>query len=223
MRIATTVFLMGIAATTAQPAGAQTTAETATAVFAGGCFWCMEPPFDKLDGVLSTISGYVGGSAKDATYERDTTRRSGSSTIRQRSTTPPFSKCSGEMSTRSTPGVSFATRAPSIGLRSSRYRTNSGSWPRNRELRWLAKSRASARFGPKSCQRQSFTRPRTITRTTTRRTLCATSSIAGTAVGTSDWKASGGGPRRLLRGFGLVRRTEQKVSRIGSANPEPLQ
>ena len=68
---------MGIAATTAQPAGAQTTAETATAVFAGGCFWCMEPPFDKLDGVLSTISGYVGGSAKDATYERVSSGRTG--------------------------------------------------------------------------------------------------------------------------------------------------
>jgi peptide-methionine (S)-S-oxide reductase len=33
----------------------------ATATFAGGCFWCMEPPFDKLDGVVSTTSGYTGG------------------------------------------------------------------------------------------------------------------------------------------------------------------
>ena len=39
------------------------------AVFAGGCFWCMEPPFDKLDGVLSTTSGYAGGAKKDPTYE----------------------------------------------------------------------------------------------------------------------------------------------------------
>jgi peptide-methionine (S)-S-oxide reductase len=33
----------------------------AVATFAGGCFWCMEPPYDKLDGVISTISGYTGG------------------------------------------------------------------------------------------------------------------------------------------------------------------
>jgi len=39
------------------------------ATFAGGCFWCMEPPFDKLDGVLSTTSGYTGGKTKNPTYE----------------------------------------------------------------------------------------------------------------------------------------------------------
>jgi len=41
-----------------------------TATFAGGCFWCMEPPFDKLDGVISTISGYTGGHKKDPTYKQ---------------------------------------------------------------------------------------------------------------------------------------------------------
>ena len=39
------------------------------ATFAGGCFWCMEPPFDKLDGVISTVSGYTGGRTVDPTYE----------------------------------------------------------------------------------------------------------------------------------------------------------
>ncbi len=39
------------------------------ATFAGGCFWCMEPPFDKLDGVVSTTSGYTGGQKKNPTYE----------------------------------------------------------------------------------------------------------------------------------------------------------
>jgi peptide-methionine (S)-S-oxide reductase len=42
----------------------------ATATFAGGCFWCMEPPFDALDGVVSTTSGYTGGRTKDPTYEQ---------------------------------------------------------------------------------------------------------------------------------------------------------
>ena len=39
-----------------------------TAIFAGGCFWCMEPPFDKIDGVLSTTSGYTSGHQKNPTY-----------------------------------------------------------------------------------------------------------------------------------------------------------
>jgi peptide-methionine (S)-S-oxide reductase len=44
--------------------------ERARATFAGGCFWCMEPPFDKLDGVVSTTSGYTGGRTTDPTYEQ---------------------------------------------------------------------------------------------------------------------------------------------------------
>jgi peptide-methionine (S)-S-oxide reductase len=40
-----------------------------TATFAGGCFWCMEPPFDTLNGVLSTTSGYTGGQTKNPSYE----------------------------------------------------------------------------------------------------------------------------------------------------------
>jgi peptide-methionine (S)-S-oxide reductase len=45
-------------------------AQTATATFAGGCFWCMEPPFDELSGVISTTSGYIGGRTKNPTYEQ---------------------------------------------------------------------------------------------------------------------------------------------------------
>ncbi|PIK16250.1 peptide-methionine (S)-S-oxide reductase MsrA [Halobacteriovorax sp. JY17] len=39
------------------------------ATFAGGCFWCMEGPFDKLEGVLSTTSGYIGGESTSPTYK----------------------------------------------------------------------------------------------------------------------------------------------------------
>jgi peptide-methionine (S)-S-oxide reductase len=52
--------------------GAQAPAKssvTATATFAGGCFWCMEPPFDKIPGVISTTSGYTGGFTRNPTYE----------------------------------------------------------------------------------------------------------------------------------------------------------
>lgn len=41
-----------------------------TATFAGGCFWCMEPPFDAIDGVISTTSGYTGGFTQNPTYEQ---------------------------------------------------------------------------------------------------------------------------------------------------------
>jgi peptide-methionine (S)-S-oxide reductase len=39
------------------------------ATFAGGCFWCMEPPYDKLEGVHKTIVGYTGGTKKNPTYQ----------------------------------------------------------------------------------------------------------------------------------------------------------
>ena len=42
----------------------------AVATFAGGCFWCMEPPFDKLDGVVSTTSGFMGGTLANPTYRQ---------------------------------------------------------------------------------------------------------------------------------------------------------
>jgi peptide-methionine (S)-S-oxide reductase len=51
--------------------------QTAKATFAGGCFWCMEPPYDKLDGVLATISGYIGGKTKNPTYEEVSSGRTG--------------------------------------------------------------------------------------------------------------------------------------------------
>ncbi|MBL0123595.1 MAG: peptide-methionine (S)-S-oxide reductase MsrA [Betaproteobacteria bacterium] len=53
----------------AQPGKVTAPANTARAIFAGGCFWCMEAPFDKLDGVVSTTSGYTAGTKKDPTYK----------------------------------------------------------------------------------------------------------------------------------------------------------
>jgi peptide-methionine (S)-S-oxide reductase len=45
-------------------------AAEAVATFAGGCFWCMEPPYDKLDGVKTTVSGFMGGHVKDPSYDQ---------------------------------------------------------------------------------------------------------------------------------------------------------
>lgn len=49
---------------------AATAAAPQTAVFAGGCFWCTEADFDKIPGVLSTTSGYTGGTVRNPTYEQ---------------------------------------------------------------------------------------------------------------------------------------------------------
>lgn len=45
-------------------------ADTSVATFAGGCFWCMEKPFEQLDGVIDTVSGYTGGSVENPSYEQ---------------------------------------------------------------------------------------------------------------------------------------------------------
>ena len=53
----------------AAPAAVAAPVDAAVATFAGGCFWCMESPFEKLDGVLDVTSGYAGGSEPNPTYE----------------------------------------------------------------------------------------------------------------------------------------------------------
>jgi peptide-methionine (S)-S-oxide reductase len=58
-------------------------ASTAKATFAGGCFWCMEPPYDKLPGVISTTSGYMGGKTKNPTYEQVSTGTTGHTEVVQ--------------------------------------------------------------------------------------------------------------------------------------------
>ncbi len=54
-----------------------TNENTDYAIFAGGCFWCTESDFDKIPGVVSTISGYIGGTVANPTYEQVTTGATG--------------------------------------------------------------------------------------------------------------------------------------------------
>ena len=66
-------LLLALAVLGATPAGVDAKPDapaTAFAVFAGGCFWCMEPPFDALDGVVSSTSGYTGGHVESPSYEQ---------------------------------------------------------------------------------------------------------------------------------------------------------
>lgn len=62
--MALAVLLLGMAPQTEEEP------ELAKATFAGGCFWCMEPPYDELDGVISTTSGYTGGHVENPSYEQ---------------------------------------------------------------------------------------------------------------------------------------------------------
>ena len=66
------IFLLSLFITpiyAANHAASPTAGQEEIAIFAGGCFWCMEPAFDKLDGVISTTSGYTAGHTKNPTYK----------------------------------------------------------------------------------------------------------------------------------------------------------
>ena len=70
MAFASVGLLLFASAASAQGGGVATPGPVLEkATFAGGCFWCMEPAFDKLDGVKSVISGYTGGRKENPTYE----------------------------------------------------------------------------------------------------------------------------------------------------------
>ncbi len=75
------LLISGFAVTAQQtPAPA---AKMTLATFAGGCFWCMEKPFDVVDGVFSVYSGFMGGTTKNPTYEQVTTGRTGHTEVVQ--------------------------------------------------------------------------------------------------------------------------------------------
>jgi len=78
-RVAALVLLWLCCAVTAHAQSAASAAPPATAkaTFAGGCFWCVEADFDKLDGVISTTSGYTGGKLPNPTYEQVSSHTTG--------------------------------------------------------------------------------------------------------------------------------------------------
>ena len=79
-------WMLFAAALAVLPAGAQAPKVPpghAVATFAGGCFWCMEPPYDKLPGVAATISGYMGGRTPNPTYQDVTSGTTGHAEVVQ--------------------------------------------------------------------------------------------------------------------------------------------
>lgn len=78
LRGAAVVLLLGLAGLAgAQSQPQASSAASAKAIFAGGCFWCVESDFDKIEGVLSTTSGYTGGSLANPTYEQVSSKHTG--------------------------------------------------------------------------------------------------------------------------------------------------
>jgi peptide-methionine (S)-S-oxide reductase len=67
MRLLAVPLILGLAGQA--PAPSPAVPKSAVATFAGGCFWCMEGPFESLPGVSSAVSGYAGGQKKNPTYE----------------------------------------------------------------------------------------------------------------------------------------------------------
>jgi len=74
--LAASLLVVGAAALGMGHAHAQT-ANQSVAIFAGGCFWCVESDFDKVPGVISTTSGYTGGKTANPTYEEVSSHTTG--------------------------------------------------------------------------------------------------------------------------------------------------
>ena len=75
--LASVLMLSGAAHAQTAATAAATAVLTAKATFAGGCFWCVESDFDKVLGVLSTTSGYIGGSVPNPTYQQVSGKNTG--------------------------------------------------------------------------------------------------------------------------------------------------
>ena len=116
---------------------------TAVATFAAGCFWCTESDFDKVPGVISTISGFMGGHVKNPTYRQVVRGGTGHAEVLQVTYDPSkvsyrkLLKSTGETSIRSTRPDNSAIAAINIGPRSLPTRRGRKSLPR--------KARPSAR------------------------------------------------------------------------------
>ncbi len=118
-----------------------------TAIFAGGCFWCMEKPFEELEGVASVVSGFSGGHDPEPDLRRGREQadrplrgRRGRSTIRPSSPTTRCFRSTGTTWTRWTAAASFAT----AGARTAR--PSSWAQPAERASAERTKSFLDGRF-----------------------------------------------------------------------------
>ena len=141
-RLIALLAVLGLAMT-ATPAFAQ---QRAQAVFAGGCFWCMEHDMKAIPGVLEVMSGYTGGKEKHPTYEQVSSERTGHYES-VRVTYDPAKVTYEQILSRywrlidpTDNGGQFCDRGPPIGRRSS-SRLNKGRSPRSPCRSWLSQRR----------------------------------------------------------------------------------
>jgi peptide-methionine (S)-S-oxide reductase len=83
MKRTLTAVLLAVAATIAPVSAQEPAPGLAVATFGSGCFWCTESDFDKVDGVVKTTSGYMGGLTRSPTYEQVSTGRTGHAEVVQ--------------------------------------------------------------------------------------------------------------------------------------------
>jgi peptide-methionine (S)-S-oxide reductase len=157
--------------------------EMQTAIFAGGCFWCIEADFEKLPGVLAAEAGYTAGRTVNPSYEQVSSGNTGH-TEAVRVSYDPQKVSYGQLLDYFWRHIDPTVKNRQFCDIGSQYR--SGIYWRNEAERKAAESSRDAllasgklrRSRPRSLPRRPSTRPRSITRTITRKTRCAMPTIA---------------------------------------------
>ena len=172
-------------------------AATATAIFAGGCFWCLEADFEKLPGVIGAESGYTGGKTPNPTYHQVSAGGTGHTEAVRVSYDP--AKVSYQQLVDyfwrhidpTVKGSAVLRRRHAVSqwhLLAERGRTQDR---RSKPRRAAEKRQAAADHSRKSSPPRRSTLPRNITRTTTRKTRSAMPTIAKAAAGMRGCMRSG--------------------------------
>jgi methionine-S-sulfoxide reductase len=163
----------------------------AAATFAGGCFWCMEPPFEKLDGVRDLVAGYSGGTEIDPTYEDVSSGRTRHAEAVQIHFNPSRIRYAELLDVfwrqidPTDPGGQFVDRG-------RQYRT--AIFVHDEQQRRLAEASKAALEASGRYEKPLVTE-RSTTRITTRRTRSGTSTIGTARAANSTSRRSGGASR----------------------------
>lgn len=164
--------------TTEQPVSAA--GETQTAIFAGGCFWCVEKDFDHVEGVLQTVSGYIGGRLPNPTYQTHVGAGDREAVeITYDPSVVTYEELTHSFSARSIHSMAAVNSATGV----TPIRPPSTFWTRTsaRSLKPLPlppQKRLERPSQPRSSMHHASGRPRSTIRTIIRRTRCAISSTA---------------------------------------------
>jgi hypothetical protein len=173
-----------------------TAAHLEKATFAGGCFWCMEHPFDQIPGVISVTPGYTGGHTKNPTYEEVSAGRTGHAESVQIVYDPQkvtYQKLLSvfwhniDPTARDRPVM----RGISTGVPSFITMRNSTVWRCSRRNSWRSTNPSKGLSSPRLCRPPSFILPKSTTSIITKRTLSATGFTVTDAVATSGSRNCG--------------------------------